>query len=251
MRHHDRTIVVTGAGSGIGQATAFRLLGEGARVVAFDLVADRLAALAREAAADGALVTVAGDVSSQPDVDRLHEAAVTAYGGYDAVANVAGVMDWFLPAHEVDDETWARVFAVNVEGPMRLSRTAIRHFLGRGGGALVNVASEAAARGGAGGFAYTAAKHAVLGQTRSIAWTYRNDGIRCNAVCPGAVDTDLGSSAQPRSDFGLERIRPVLRLRGSSVPPDLIASNISWLLSQEASNVTGAVLTSDSGWSAG
>lgn len=250
-RHKGRTVVVTGAGSGIGRATALRLLAEGARVVAGDVVAQRLESLSDEGSAPEALVTCVGDVSIQRDVDALLETAVSTFGGYDAVANVAGVMDWFLPAHELDDETWRRVMAVNAEGPMRVSRAALTHFLVRGSGAIVNVASEAAGRGGAGGFAYTAAKHAVLGQTRSIAWTYRNDGVRCNAVCPGAVETDLGTTAQPRSEFGLERIRPVLRLRGPSVQPDLIASTISWLLSEEAANINGAVIAADGGWAAG
>jgi NAD(P)-dependent dehydrogenase (short-subunit alcohol dehydrogenase family) len=249
QRHAGQTVLVTGAGSGIGRATVLRLVAEGAQVLAMDVVPDRLAELSGQ---HGDVVeTVAGDVSLEADVARAHDAAVRRFGGYDALANVAGVMDWFLPAHEVDDDTYRRVMAVNVEGPMRLSRQALRHFLERGGGAIVNVASEAAGRGAAGGFAYTAAKHAVLGQTRSIAWTYRSSGIRCNAVCPGAVETDLGSSAQPRSEFALEQLRPVLRLRGPSVDPDQIASCLSWLLSAEAANVTGAVLTSDGGWAAG
>jgi NAD(P)-dependent dehydrogenase (short-subunit alcohol dehydrogenase family) len=249
QRHAGRTAIVTGAGSGIGRATVLRLVAEGAQVLAMDVVADRLTELGKQY--PEAVETVAGDVSLEVDVGRAHDAALARFGGYDALANVAGVMDWFLPAHEVDDETYRRVMAVNVEGPMRFSRKALGHFLQRGGGAIVNVASEAAGRGAAGGFAYTAAKHAVVGQTRSIAWTYRASGIRCNAVCPGAVETDLGSSARPRSEFGLEQIRPVLRLRGPSVDPDQIASSISWLLSAEAANVTGAVLMSDGGWSAG
>jgi NAD(P)-dependent dehydrogenase (short-subunit alcohol dehydrogenase family) len=251
-RNDGRAVLVTGAGSGIGRATVARLLAEGARVLAFDVVPDRLKSLQDEVDAGPRLVTVPGDVTAEPDVVRAHEAAISSFGGYDGLANVAGVMDWFLPAHEVDDETWTRVMDVNVVGPMRTSRVALRHFLERGGGgSIVNVASEAANRGAAGGFAYTAAKHAVLGQTRSIAWTYRTDRIRCNAVSPGAVDTDLGSSARPRSDFGLERIRPVLRLRGPSVHPDLVARTIAWLLSDEAENVTGAQLLVDGGWAAG
>ncbi|WP_238007001.1 SDR family oxidoreductase [Dactylosporangium sp. AC04546] len=250
-RHEGRALVVTGAGSGIGRATVLRLLAEGARVLAFDIVPERLRSLEEEAGERARLVTVAGDVAAQDDVERGHAAALSSFGGYDGLANVAGVMDWFLPAHEVDDETWTRVMDVNVLGTMRTSRLALRHFLQRGAGSIVNVASEAATRGAAGGFAYTAAKHAVLGQTRSIAWAYRGDGIRCNAVCPGAVDTDLGSSAQPRSDFGLERVRPILRLRGPSVHPDRIAGTISWLLSDEADNVTGALLLADGGWAAG
>ncbi|MEU0482582.1 SDR family NAD(P)-dependent oxidoreductase [Streptosporangium sp. NPDC006013] len=249
LRHRGRAFVVTGAGSGIGRATVLRLLAEGARVAAFDIAGERLADLAAKGPAG--LVTVTGDVSVQADVDRLIAAALDAFGGLAGVANVAGVMDWFVPAHELDDATWERVMAVNATGPMRVSRAVLRHFLERGGGVIVNIASEAGLRGAAAGFAYTAAKHAVIGQTRAIAWTYRGDGVRCNAVCPGAVDTDLGSSATPRGDFGVDRLRPVLRLRGPSVDPDLLASTISWLLSAEAGNVNGAVLTSDGGWSAG
>lgn len=250
-RHCGRTALVTGAASGIGRATTRRLLSEGAKVVALDITADRLEGLAKDVAQAETLRVVTGDVSTEEGARAAHEVALTEFGGYDYLANIAGVMDWFLPAHEVDDETWNRVMDVNVAGPMRTTRLALRHFLERGRGAIVNIASEAGARGAAGGFAYTAAKHAVIGQTRSVAWTYRGDGIRCNAVCPGAVDTDLGTSATPRSDFGLARIRPVLRLRGPSVDPDWLASNISWLLSDEASNLTGAVVHSDGGWAAG
>lgn len=249
-RHAGRTVIVTGSGSGIGRSTVLRMVAEGARVVALEILEDRLADVV-SAAPVGAVVPVVGDVSVEADVVRAHSAALDTFGQYDAIANVAGVMDWFLPAHELDDETYRRVMAVNVEGPMRLSRLALTHFLERQAGVIVNIASEAATRGAAGGFAYTAAKHAVVGQTRSIAWTYRSSGIRCNAVCPGAVETDLGTSATPRSEFGLEQLRPVLRLRGPSVDPDRIASIVSWLISDESANVNGAVLTADGGWSAG
>ncbi|WP_116953367.1 SDR family NAD(P)-dependent oxidoreductase [Jiangella endophytica] len=250
LRHTGATVVVTGAASGIGRALTTRLLREGANVVAFDVAADKLAELEKEAGG-AALVTVTGDVSVEADVRCAHDAAVATFGGYDGLANVAGVMDWFVPAHELDDDTWERVFAVNVTGPMRTTRLALDQFLRRGRGAIVNVASEAALRGAAGGFAYTAAKHAVLGQTKSVAWAYRGEGIRCNVVCPGAVDTNLGTSATPRGDFGIDKLRPVLRLRGPSVDPDQPAGTISWLLSAEAANVTGAVLVADGGWGAG
>jgi NAD(P)-dependent dehydrogenase (short-subunit alcohol dehydrogenase family) len=251
-RHTGRIVIVTGAGSGIGRATAVRLAKEGAQVVGCDLATDALGETAAEiAAADGAAVMVLADVTRQSDVDELVQRAEDTFGPVDAIANVAGVMDWFLPAHEVDDETWAKVLAVNVEGPMRLTRAVIPGMLARGRGSIVNIASEAGLRGAAGGFAYTTAKHAVLGQTRSVAWTYREVGVRCNAVCPGAVATNLGTSAQPRSDWGVDRLKPVLRLRGPSVDPDEIAATISWLTSDEAANITGAIITADGGWLAG
>jgi NAD(P)-dependent dehydrogenase (short-subunit alcohol dehydrogenase family) len=252
VRHDGRVVIVTGAGSGIGQATAVRMAMEGARVVGCDLTAASVEETSEKISAQRGLSTMTvADVTRQSDVDGLVRLTVDTYGRVDAVANVAGVMDWFLPAHEVDDETWTRVMAVNVEGPMRVTRAVLPGMIERGKGSVVNIASEAGLRGAAGGFAYTTAKHAVLGQTRSVAWTYREAGIRCNAVCPGAVATNLGTSAVPRSEWGVDRLKPVLRLRGPSVDPDQLAATISWLMSDEAANITGAILAADGGWLAG
>jgi NAD(P)-dependent dehydrogenase (short-subunit alcohol dehydrogenase family) len=243
---------VTGAGSGIGQATVLRLAAEGAAVMGCDISVPGLDETRAQLAQGGhAARLVRADVSDQHAVAAIVNEALDEHGRVDALANVAGVMDFFLPAHEVDDETWARVFAVNVEGPMRMSRAVLPGMLERGSGVIVNVASEAGLRGAAGGFAYTSAKHAVIGQIRSIAWAYRDSGIRCSAVCPGAVATNLGTSATPRSAWGVDRLRPVLRTRGESMQPDAIAAAISWLCSDEAEHVNGAVLTADSGWLAG
>jgi NAD(P)-dependent dehydrogenase (short-subunit alcohol dehydrogenase family) len=251
-RHDGRVVIVTGAGSGIGRATAVRLAREGGLVVGCDLTAAIVSETADEIAAHGGVSTMTvADVTRQSDIDELVRLTVDTYGRVDAVANVAGVMDWFLPAHEVDDDTWTRVMAVNVEGPMRLTRAVLPGMIERGNGSVVNIASEAGLRGAAGGFAYTTAKHAVLGQTRSVAWTYREAGVRCNAVCPGAVATNLGTSAQPRSEWGVDRLKPVLRLRGPSVDPDQLAATVSWLTSDEATNISGAILAADGGWLAG
>ena len=198
QRHQGRVAVVTGAGSGIGRAVAARLAAEGAAVVGCDVnqagLEETLGAV-REGGNDATMVTA--DVTSQDQVDRLVDDAVGRHGRVDLLANVAGIMDWFLPAHEVDDETWFRVMAVNVNGPMMLCRKVLPGMLERGGGAIVNVASVAGLRGGGAGIAYTTSKHALVGMTRSIAWTYRADGIRCNAICPGGVETNIGTTAVP------------------------------------------------------
>jgi NAD(P)-dependent dehydrogenase (short-subunit alcohol dehydrogenase family) len=133
-RHQGRVAVVTGAGSGIGRAVALRLAGEGAAVVGCDVNQAGLeAALAtiRERGDDATMVPA--DVTSQGEVDRLVSQAVERHGRVDLLANVAGIMDWFLPAHEVDDETWNRVMAVNVNGPMMLCRKVLPGMLERGG----------------------------------------------------------------------------------------------------------------------
>ncbi|MFL6295696.1 MAG: SDR family NAD(P)-dependent oxidoreductase, partial [Actinomycetes bacterium] len=185
-RFAGRTAIVTGAGSGIGRATALRLAREGARVVAADLAADRLERLAAEVP-DLDLVPVATDIATEDGA----QAVVAAAGRVDALANVAGVMDAFLPPAEVDDATWERVFAVNVTAVMRLTRAVLPLMLAAGGGAIVNVSSEASLPASASGVAYTASKHAVNGITKSTAVFYKGDGIRANAVAPGPVATNL------------------------------------------------------------
>jgi NAD(P)-dependent dehydrogenase (short-subunit alcohol dehydrogenase family) len=244
-RFVDKTAIVTGAGSGIGRATAVRLAREGARVVATDISAERLLDLESELS-DLDVVTVLGDVSAQSTVD----AVVAAAGGHvDALANVAGIMDGFLPPAEIDDAVWQRVMDINVTAIMRLTRAVLPSMLAAGHGSIVNVASEAGLRGSAAGTAYTTSKHAVVGFTKSTAFFYMQSGIRCNAVAPGAVATNI--EAPFNSQFAGERLGPYLQV---NVPPvasaEELAAAITWLLSDDSTNVTGVVLPSDGGWSA-
>ncbi|WP_159809533.1 SDR family NAD(P)-dependent oxidoreductase [Cellulomonas citrea] len=243
-RFEGRTVVVTGAGSGIGLATTVRLLAEGADVVATDVVAARLDALTQEHGGDH-LVTVVGDVATASTVDAL----LTALGGQvDALANVAGIMDGFLPPAEVDDATWDRVLAVNLTGPMRLCRAVLPLMIAAGKGTIVNVSSEAGLRGGAAGAAYTTSKHALIGYTRSISAFHAPQGVRANVVAPGGVATNI--EAPFRSAYAGERLGPLLQVVPPVAAPQDLAAAICWLLSDDSANVTGAVLASDGGWSA-
>lgn len=243
-RFSDARVIVTGAGSGIGKATAVRLLAEGATVIATDISEPRLAALSEESGPDR-LVTVAGDVSEEEVVARIMQ---LADGRVTSLANVAGIMDDFLPPAEVEDAVWDRVLRVNLTAVMRLTRAVLPGMLERGSGTIVNVSSEAALRGSAAGAAYTASKHAVNGLTRSTAFFYGAKGIRCNAVAPGATMTNI--QAEFRSAFAGERMGPYLQ---TNVPQpataEELAAAITWLLSDDSSNVNGAVLPSDAGWS--
>ncbi|MFC4139038.1 MULTISPECIES: SDR family NAD(P)-dependent oxidoreductase [unclassified Microbacterium] len=239
------TAVLTGAGSGIGRASAMLFAAAGARVIACDISEARLEQLANELP-DHSLATVAGDITDERTVQEVIDAA---NGRVDVLGNIAGVMDGVLPAEEVDDETWQRVFDVNVTASLRMTRAVLPLMRGRGHGAIVNVASEASFRGSVGGVAYTASKHAVVGLTKSTAFMYGPEGIRTNAVAPGAVDTGLDVSW--RSDFGVSRTGPVLQATMSPpASPEQIARTILWLASEEAGNINGVILATDGGWSA-
>jgi NAD(P)-dependent dehydrogenase (short-subunit alcohol dehydrogenase family) len=244
-RFTGRTAIVTGAGSGIGRATALRLAREGARVVVADIAPDRLEQLLAESSGLD-LVPVAGDIATEEGA----QAVVAAAGGrVDALANVAGIMDAFLPRPRSATPPGRRVFAVNVTAPMRLTRAVLPLMVAAGGGAIVNVSSEASLRASASGVAYTASKHAVNGLTKSTAVFYKSAGVRANAVAPGPVATNIEAPFKSQHAAGV--LGPIMQ---TTIPPvataEQLAATICWLLSDDASNVNGAVLPSDGGWSA-
>lgn len=243
-RFADKTVIVTGAGSGIGKATALRVAREGGRVVAADWSAARLEALVADWP-ELDLVTVAGDISNETDV----QAMVAAAGDrIDGLVNNAGIMDEFHPIHEVTDEIWERVFRVNVTGMMRVSRAVIGKMLPVGKGSVVNIASEAGLRGSAAGAAYTASKHAVVGITRSCSVMYAPKGIRVNAVAPGAVQTQI--EAKFSSPMAMERLGPFMQMVMPPVAqPEELSALITFLLSGNSSNISGAIIPCDGGWS--
>ena len=241
-RFEGKTVIVTGAGSGIGRATASRIAREGGTVVAVDISAERL----EEFAAEHPTATiVTGDITSAADVEKI----VAATGGtVHGLANIAGIMDDMTPLHEVSDAVWERVFAVNVDGMFRLTRAVIPLMLAAGTGSVVNVASEAGIRGSAAGLAYTASKHAVVGMTKSSAFMYTEKGIRFNAVAPGPVATNI--QATFASELGQARIGLAMQVLPPVAEAKQLAASITFLLSDDGTNVSGAILPSDGGWSA-
>lgn len=252
QRHATKVAIVTGAGSGIGLATLVRLAREGATVVASDIDPGRLENPLGIVRAAGAEATgILADIGLQADVDRLVDETLRRHGRVDILVNNAGINDNFLPAHAVDDATWDRVMTVNVRGPLLLCRRVLPGMVERHAGAIINVASVGGLKGGTSGVAYTASKHALVGMSRSIAWYYASDGIRCNAVCPGGVQTNIGATSVPRDPVHLERLGPIHAAGRRMAEPDEVATLISWLASDEASNVNGAVIPVDGGWSAG
>ena len=158
-------------------------------------------------------------------------------------------MDNFAPIHEVDDDLWDRVFRINVTALMRLTRAVVPLMLDAGTGSVVNVASEAGLRGSAAGAAYTASKHAVVGLTKNSAVMYGPKGLRFNAVAPGPTIT--GIVANFGSQMAAERLGPLMK---ANIPAPAtaaqLAASITFLLSDDGTNVNGAILASDGGWSA-
>ena len=239
------TAIVTGSGSGIGRATAMRIAAEGGRVVVSDLRAERVAeTVTLIEDAGGSAVGVPGDITSQDHVDAL---VAACDGRVDVLVNNAGIMDAFLPVGEVDDATWTRVLDVNLTAPMRMTRAVLPLMTAAGRGTIVNVASEASLRAGASGTAYTVSKHGVLGLTRSTALFYKGLGIRCNAVLPGAVRTNI--EAPFHSPMAAGVLGPLMQVIPGVAEPDDLAAAICWLASADSANVTGALLPSDGGWS--
>ncbi|MFT4212289.1 MAG: SDR family oxidoreductase [Microbacterium sp.] len=244
-RFAGKTVIVTGAASGIGRATASRIAREGGRVVATDVSAARLEEFTASLP-DADVVAVTGDITAQEVVDAIVAAAGERIDG---LANVAGINDDFSPLAETSDAMWDKVLAVNLTGPFKLTRAVLPAMVAAGRGAVVNVASEAGLRGNASGNAYTTSKHAVVGMTKSAAFMYGPAGIRVNAVAPGGVATGIPFPPHV-SEAGQARLQPFQAQIPTVATAEQLAASITFLLSDDGVNINGAILASDGGWSA-
>jgi NAD(P)-dependent dehydrogenase (short-subunit alcohol dehydrogenase family) len=244
-RLQGKTAVVTGSATGVGRAVAKLFAREGARVVLFGLGGEELHAAAK--ACGG--VAVEGDVTSGADIAW---AIAACEGKLDIVVNAAGLIALDTPA-EIEDETWRRLFAVNVDGPMALCRSALPLLIASRGN-VVNVASVAAFNASPFTTGYAATKSAIVSYTRSLAHAHGADGVRANCVAPGWVRTPMSememhlaaeaAGTTMEEEFFALASRIALRRVAS---PDEIAACCLFLASDEASFVTGAVLVADGG----
>lgn len=253
MRLEGKVAVITGAASGIGLAIATRFAAEGASIVAGDWNAERLdAAVAAIQAAGGSIVAAQGNIADRDTADALVELAIATYGRLDVLCNNAGIMDYMQGVGELDDEIWRRVMGVNVDGPMYTSRRAVQQMRQQGAGSIINIASIGGLQGGAAGAAYTVSKHALIGLTRNTAWMYAQEGIRCNAICPGATATNIAETmpSECLDPFGSSRTGAYAALIPATLEPRDIADLALYLASDESRYINGAVITADAGWTA-
>jgi NAD(P)-dependent dehydrogenase (short-subunit alcohol dehydrogenase family) len=243
-----KVAVITGAGSGIGRATAVLLAAEGAvGVVVSDLSADRAAETVEDIrAAGGSALAMATDVTDGSQVDALFEAAFRTWGRVDCAVNNAGVSGPKQPLGEYHDEQWRQVIDVNLSGVFYGIRAAVAVMAGRGG-AIVNVASGAAVHPPAGLGPYAASKAGVVGLTRSAAADYARSGIRINSVLPGPTRTPLWESNLVGDAVTATQAREARLPMGRAGRPGEIAEAIVWLCSDRASYVHGVDLLVDGG----
>jgi NAD(P)-dependent dehydrogenase (short-subunit alcohol dehydrogenase family) len=243
-----RVALVTGAASGIGRATAELFAAMGARVLASDVDAGAGAAVAaalREGGAEARFV--AADVTDGGAVRAAVADAVEAFGRLDCAANCAGIGGGHASTHEYPEDEWDRIVAVNLRGTWLAMRAEIEAMLaGGGGGAIVNVSSTLGLRGSPFGSPYSASKHGVLGLTRTAALEYAAQGIRVNAVCPGAIDTPMMDATFERFPGFREALTGFVPM-GRMGSPEEVAGAIAWLSSDAASFVTGEALTVEGG----
>jgi NAD(P)-dependent dehydrogenase (short-subunit alcohol dehydrogenase family) len=251
MRLETKVAVITGAASGMGRAMANLFTAEGAKVIAADWHAESLdTAVAEVRAAGGEIVAIQGNVAKKEDCERLIDAAVSTYVGLDILCNNAGVMDQFQGVGELEDDVWERVMAINLDGPMFLTRKAVPIMIAHGGGSIINTASAAALGGGAAGAAYTVSKHGLVGLTKSTSWRYALDGIRCNAMACGGVETNIAQSMDmAHLDMaGAARYQAYQALIPATLKPEEIARLALFLASDEAMHINGAIIPIDAGW---
>lgn len=251
-RVQDKVCIVTGAGSGIGKATAIRLAEEGGKVLCVDLNLESAQVTMQEILEmNGEALAIKADVGNVDQVNAFVARAVETWGRIDVLVNNAGVN---LPGvfHEVSDATINLTLDVNLKGPMYASRAAIPHMLKQGSGSIVNISSVNGLVSEPFLAVYSASKGGVVMLTRGIALDYAAQGIRCNCICPGWVDTKI-NHAHAAMMGGLEKIyanigqfQPI----GRPGEPREIAHLALFLASDEASFITGSVISADGGMTA-
>jgi NAD(P)-dependent dehydrogenase (short-subunit alcohol dehydrogenase family) len=251
--------VVTGAGSGLGQAIAKKLAADGYAVAAIDL--DEASARETARQIGGKAAAYCADVSRSAELDKAVSTAVAELGPLEVMVNNAGILDGYFDVDEMDEALWRKVIDIDLTSVFLGSKRALQEMLPRRRGRIVNMSSVAGLNGTGGGAAYIAAKHGVIGLTRQMAVQYGARGIRANCVCPGAIPTGLRAHSQAILGPGVpdmsgrgvavsdEMVRALVPVGVRGTPED-IAGAVSFLASDAADYVNGHALVVDGGWRA-
>ncbi len=243
-----KIVVITGAGSGIGRATALAGAREGATIVVADRVVEggeETVTLIQNAGGEASFIQV--DVTQAADVEAMIAQAVSTYGRIDCAHNNAGIEGVFATTADYPEDDWDRVMAVNLKGVWLCMKYELPQMLAQGGGSIVNTASLAGLVGAKRMSAYVASKHGVAGLTKTAALEYATAGIRVNAVCPGIIHTSMVDrmylDRRPDLEDRLAAAEPIGRLG----TPEEVAEAVIWLSSDAASFVTGHTMAVDGG----
>ena len=251
MRFAGKSVVITGASSGLGRQISLDFAAEGACVIAVARRKDRLDQLAEQAAAEcpqGRILPYPGDVGDREVNEGMIDYAIANMGRVDILVNNAGIMEEYLPVGEMDDDHWFQVLDTNLNGPMYAMRKAVQVMqLQEGAGNIVNVVSVGGVRGCRAGAAYTASKHALIGLTENTAAMYQPRGIRVNAICPGGIATDVMKTQRHPSAYGVTRVMTGTDTTIPAGEPEDVASAVLYVASDEAKYMTGATIVIDGG----
>ena len=244
-----KVALVTGAGMGLGRATALAFAGEGAKVVVADIdVENGQQTVDMVKKAGGEALFIKTDVSQAKDVEAMVKKTVATYGGLDCAHNNVGIEELPTPFIEGKEEDWDRIVAIDLKGIWLCMKYELRYMSAHGGGSIVNTSSIAGLIGGPGQPMYTACKHGVNGLTRSAAVDYGKAGIRVNAVCPaGMRGTGFFNRMLAVQPGMAEAVKEMIPLGRDSAPEE-VAEAVVWLCSESASYVTGIIMPVDGGF---
>ncbi len=245
MLLEGKTSLITGSGSGIGETTAKRMAAEGAKVLVVDVNDEGGQRVTDEiTAAGGAALYLHADVTKVDEVGAMVAYVVETWGGLDLAVNNAGLAEKPGLLHELSPEAWSKTIGIDLTGTFLCMRAELRQFVAQGGGVIVNTASGAGLKATPSLTAYSAAKHGVVGLTRTAAMDYVKKNIRVNAVAPGTILTPAMTS------FGEEQVAAWSELMptGRMGTTDEVAAGIVWLLSDQSSYTTGSILEIDGGY---
>ncbi len=245
QRFTDKVVLVTGAGSGIGRASALRIAGEGGSVFCVDLNREAVEATVADITAEGGEATArVCDVSDEASVQEGVQACLERYGSLYGVVNMAGILR-FDDTQELQTSHWQQVIDINLTGTMFLCRAVLPHLV-KTKGSIVNAASTAALSGLPCGLAYSASKGGVLAMTRSIAVEYAKRGVRANCVCPGDINTGMTDNIVFPETMDFELMPRIMSLTGVQAP-EVVAGVIAMLVSEDGVHITGEDIRVDGG----